>query len=162
VVATLERSLAGPTRPLGSPEIPQFYLPTTGESGIYRPCVYGSAHVQFADRRRKIDEARRVAFRLFLDSDTRTVDWDVAEPIDVLPEALLSDAPRVASYLPLPAGAMDVKVFTRWARQFDRWLARTQRLAIPALQTAPDSQASIGPKRGGVSVDLVALAWDLR
>jgi hypothetical protein len=114
--------------------------------------------VQFADRRRKIDETRRVSFRLSLESDTKTVDWDAAEPIDILPEALLSDAPRVASYLPLPAGAMDIKVFTRWARQFDRWLARTQRLAVPALQ----GEASIGPKRGGVSVDLVALAWDLR
>jgi hypothetical protein len=162
VVATLEHSLAGPSRPLGSPDIPQFHLPSASESGIYRPCLYGSAHVQFADRRRKIDETRRVSFRLALTSDTRTVDWENAEPIDVLPEALLSDAPRAASYLPLPAGAMDVKVFTRWARQFDRWLARTQRLAVPAQQPGMQGETSIGPKRGGVSVDLVALAWDLR
>ena len=160
MVATLEHSLAGPSRPLGSPEIPQFHLPTRSEKGVYAPWLYGSARIHFVDRKRKLDEIRRVAFRVPLRPETRTLEWEAAEAIDVLPEGLLSDAPAAAPYLPLPAGAMDTKVFTRWAKKLDRWLARTQRLEVPV---AADGQAAppLGPKRGGVSVDLVAVVWDL-
>jgi hypothetical protein len=152
--------LAGPSRPLGSPEIPQFHQPTSAVSGVYTPYLYGAAKVHFADRKRKLDEIRRVAFRVPLEPDTKTVDWEQAEPIEVLPEQLLTAAPTAAAYLPLPSGAMEMKVFTRWAKKLDRWLARTQRLPVtPATDGEP---ASIGPKRGGVSVDLVAILWDLR
>jgi hypothetical protein len=160
VVATHETALAGPTRPLGSPDIPQFYLPSAGKRGVFAPHVYGAAMIRFGNRKRKIDEARRVTVMVRLEPSTRTLDWDAAVPIDVLPDALLKDPPAPAPYLPLPAGAMDPKVFTRWARQFDRWLARTQKLDVPPLPDTPDV-TSIGPKRGGVSVDLVAIVWTI-
>ena len=66
---------------------------------------------------------------------------------------------RRSNYLPLPAAAMKVQTFTRWAKAFDRWLARTQRLDLPA-KTDGDP-VSLGPKRGGVSVELVAIVWEL-
>jgi len=90
---------------------------------------------------------------------TKTVDWEEAEPVAILPDALLTDPPVAAPYLPLPAGAMDTQVFTRWARKFDRWLARTQRLAV--TPKAEGDPTTVGPKRGGVSVDLVAIVWHL-
>jgi hypothetical protein len=158
VVATHETALAGPTRPLGSPEIPQFYLPSAGKRGVFAPHVYGAALIRFGNRKRKIDEARRVAVMVRLEPSTRTLDWDAAVPVDVLPDALLKDPPVAAPYLPLPSGAMDLKVFTRWAKQFDRWLARTQKLDVPPQPDMPDV-TSIGPKRGGVSVDLLAIVW---
>lgn len=86
------------------------------------------------------------------------VDWEGARPTDVLPDGLLATAPAPGPYLPLPAGAMDPKVFARWAKRFDRWLARTQRLDVAPLPDTPEI-TSIGPKRGGVSVDLVAIVW---
>lgn len=150
-------ALAGPTRPLGSPEIPQYFLPPTVETGVYTPHVYGSARIQFKDKKRKLDETRQVAFMVPLDTTSRTVDWEAAVPVTA---ALQSDEPRQAPYLPLPAGAMDTKVFARWAKSFDRWLARTQRLEVEPKADAPDV-TSIGPKRGGVSVDLVAVVWVL-
>src|SRR5215216_959140 len=157
MVATLEKSLAGPTRPLGSPEIPQFHLGGDGEpSGVYVPWLYGAASIHFADRKRKLDETRRVAFRIQLAPDTRMVDWDAAAVLDVMPDALLKDAPREAPYLPLPAGAMELKTFTRWAKNFDRWLARTQRLSLEP-KTDGEAPGVLGPKRGGVSVELVAI-----
>jgi hypothetical protein len=55
---------------------------------------------------------------------------------------------------------MEVKTFTRWAKQFDRWLARTQRVDATTKQDPPET-VSIGPKRGGVSVELVAIVWEL-
>jgi len=160
VVATHDTALAGPTRPLGSPDIPQFYTPLSAKHGVYTPYLYGAAGIRFGDKKRKIDEARRVAFTLPLEPTTKAVDWDAAAPIDVDPAHLLKDPPIEAHYLPLPAGAMDLTVFARWAKSFDRWLARTQRLDVVPQPDMPDV-TFIGPKRGGVAVDLVAIVWRL-
>lgn len=152
--------MAGPTRPLGAPEIPQFHLPASGKEGVYAPRLYGTAHVQFADRRRRLEETRRVAFLLPLEAGMRTVDWDAAQPTTLKPGDLLAQPPVVANYLPLPSAAMTLKGFTRWAKYFDRWLARTQKVEATTRQDPPET-VSIGPKRGGVSVELVAIVWEL-
>ena len=155
--------LAGPTRPPGSPEIPQFHLPTLpagASSGVFSPRLYGAAKIHFSDGRRKLDETRRVAFLLPLEPDSRNVDWDLAQPTAAMPEDLLQNPPRKASYLPLPAASMEVKTLARWAKGFDRWLARTQRLVVPA-KTDGAEDVSLRPKRGGVSVELVGIAWEL-
>ena len=154
--------LTGPNRPLGSPEIPQFHLPSSGGKGVYAPRLYGAASIHFGDKRRRVDETRRVAFLLPLDAATKTVDWESAKPTALMPDQLVKDPPvrATATYQPLPAGSMELKAFTRWAKNFDRWLARTQRLEVaPKTDTAEAS--TIGPRRGGVSVELVAIVWEL-
>lgn len=124
---------------------------------MYIPHVYGAARIHFSDKKRKLDETKTVAFVVPLEVSTRTLDWEAARPVT---EALLKDEPRRANYQPLPAGAMDTKVFARWAKGFDRWLARTQRLDVAPRPETPEV-TSVGPKRGGVSVDLVAVVWVL-
>ena len=116
--------------------------------------------IRFGNKKRKIDEARHVSVILKLDPSIKTVEWESAVAIETSPDQLLKDAPTAGHYLPLPAGAMDPKVFARWAKAFDRWLARTQRLEVAPQADLPEV-TSIGPKRGGVSVDLVAIAWRL-
>jgi hypothetical protein len=157
--------LAGPTRPLGSPDIPQFHLPAPKLGGkvVYTPYLYGAATIQFADKRRGVDEERKVAFLLPLDPGAKTIDWDQAKPTTVSQEQLLPAHTATAEYQPLPAGAMQTKVFTRWAKQFDRWLARTQRVMLQSKAEPPEAPepVEIRPKRGGVSVNLVAIVWEL-
>lgn len=160
MAANKTTALAGPTRPLGSPEIPQFYLPTAAGAGVYTPRLYGAARIHFADRKRKIDETRQVTVVVPLEGIARTLDWDTAVATSAAPDQLMKQGIAGLSYLPLPAGAMDIKTFTRWAKAFDRWLARTQRLEVAPRADTPEVTA-IGPKRGGVTVELVAIAWDL-
>jgi len=152
--------LAGPTRPLGSPDIPQYYLPASGTKGVYAPRLYGAATIQFADRKRRLEDKRRVAFVVPLDPSARTVDWDGAQPTTLMPDGLLKDAPAAGTYLPLPSGAMQLQRFTRWAKNFDRWLARTQHAEVMTKQEPPEA-VLLGPKRGGVSVEIVAIVWEL-
>jgi hypothetical protein len=121
--------------------------------------VYGAARIHFADRKRGLDETRRVAVLAAISPTARTLDWDAARPSDVLPEQLLKDAPAKASYLPLPGAAMQVTTFTRWAKAFDRWVARTQRVELSTKQDPPET-VTVGPKRGGVSIELVAIVWE--
>jgi hypothetical protein len=162
VVEKTKVKLAGPTRPLGSPDIPQFHLPAQKSAGkaLYTPYLYGMASIQFADKRRGVDEERQVAFLLPLDPSAKTIDWDQAKATEVTQEQLLPAPAAAAEYLPLPAGAMQTKVFTRWAKQFDRWLARTQRVMLQS-KTDPPEPVEIRPKRGGVNVNLVAIVWEL-
>ena len=150
----------GPNRPLGSPEIPQFHLPGGSGKGVYAPRLYGAASIHFGDKRRRVDETRRVAFVLPLESASKTIDWESARPIATAPDQLVKDAPARANYQPLPPGSMEIKTFTRWAKAFDRWLARTQRLEV-APKTESADASTIGPRRGGVSVELVAIVWEL-
>ena len=148
-----------PSRPGGVPEIPQFHLPASGK-GAYTPRVYGAAKIQFADRKLGLEEARRVAFVASIHPTLKTLDWDGARPVDVMPEQLLKAPPVNAPYVPLPASATQINTFTRWAKAFDRWLARTQRVELVTKTDAAET-VTVGPKRGGVSVELVAIAWEL-
>ena len=150
----------GPNRPLGSPEIPQFHLPGGTGKGVYAPRLYCAASIHFGDKRRRVDETRRVAFVLPLEATTKTVDWDGSRAVSASPDQLLKEPTARANYLPLPAGSMELKTFTRWAKAFDRWLARTQKLEV-APKTDAAEASTIGPRRGGVSVELVAIVWEL-
>lgn len=151
----------GPERPTGSPDIPQLFLPSTSKKGTYSPKLYGAATVQFRDRKRKVDQPRFVAFTVPLLPATRTVDWEGAQPCTVKPAELLQSASVAgADYHSLPPAAMKLTSFTRWAKNFDRWLARTQRLDL-TTKSEPPEQVTLAPTRGGVSVELVAIVWEL-
>ncbi len=154
---------AGPTRPLGSPDIPQLYLPGPKTSGkvTYTPYLYGSAGIQFADKRRGVDEERKVQVLLPLEATTKTIDWEQAKTTEFSEEQLLKAAPQAGDYQPLPAAAAKTLTFTRWAKQFDRWLARTQRVTLMS-KTEPPEPAEVRPKRGGVNVNLVAIVWEAK
>jgi hypothetical protein len=136
------------------------FLPTSSKNGTYTPKLYAAAAVHFKERRRKVDQTRQVAFLVGFPTGVKTVDWDAAQPCLVMPAQLLKEAPVAAPYLPLPPNAMQVARFARWAKQFDRWLARTQRLEVTVTQD-PLEVWTMSPARGGVSVELVAIAWDL-
>jgi hypothetical protein len=122
--------------------------------------LYGAATVQFRDRKRKVDEPRFVAFTVPLAPTTRTVDWEGAQPCTAKPADLLKTAPVTADFESLPPAAMKLTSFTRWAKNFDRWLARTQRLEL-TTKSDPPEQVALAPIRGGVSVELVAIVWEL-
>ena len=122
--------LDGP-KPILATEIPQLYLPrAAGETGPYQPFLYGSAQLFFGDSKVAVDEARRVSVIVPLEAGARAVDWDRAEPIDAAPKDLLDQPPADAPYAPLPPFATNAAKFAKLARDFDRWLGRTQRLEL--------------------------------
>lgn len=118
-------------KPILATEIPQLYLPrAAGEGSPYQPFLYGSAQLFFGDSKVAVDEARRVSVIVPLEAGARAVDWDRAEPIDAAPKDLLDQPPADAPYAPLPPFATNAAKFAKLARDFDRWLGRTQRLEL--------------------------------
>lgn len=141
-------------------EIPKFYLPASAASGTYAPRLYGAADIRFGESKRRLDARRQLAFLVPLDASTKTVDWDAARPTTITVTQLLKEPPIDAEHQPLSPAATQVKTFTRWAKNFDRWLARTQRIELSTKQDPPEV-VTVGPKRGGVKVQLVAIVWEL-
>ena len=141
-------------------EIPNFYLPTTAAAGTYAPRLYGAADIRFGESKRRLDARRHLAFLLPLDASTKTVDWDTATATTITASELLKEPPVAAERQPLSAAATNIKTFTRWVKNFDRWLARTQRIQLSTKQE-PTELVTVGPKRGGVKVQLVAIVWEL-
>jgi len=118
-------------KPILATEIPQLYLPrAAGDTSAYQPHLYGSAQLFFGDSKFAVDEARRVSVIVPLEAGTRVVDWDRAQPIDAAPQDLLEQPPVDAPYAPLPSFATSVEKFAKLARDFDRWLGRTQRVEL--------------------------------
>ena len=123
-------SVKGGTRPMLPPEIPQFFAPGEGGSGVWIPSLYGAAEITFADAKRKVDEIRTVAVEVPLTGNTVVIDWDSGVPTDLEPQQLVTDASSGDGFAPIPAQAQQVKTFARWAKDLDRWLGRTQRLTL--------------------------------
>jgi hypothetical protein len=119
------------TRPLVPPEIPQYFVPASGQGdGVWVPHLYGAADVDFADARRGIDERRAVTVALALENAVAVVDWDQASACEVVPADLVTDPSHTGSFAPVPAQALQAKSFAKWSKDFDRWLSRTQRLEL--------------------------------
>ena len=118
-------------KPIIAAEIPQLYLPrAAGDARPYEPHVYGSAQLFFGDSKVAVDEARRVSVIVPLAAGARAVDWELAAAIDAAPQDLSADPPVDAGYAPLPSFATNAQKFSKLARDFDRWLGRTQRLEL--------------------------------
>ena len=168
--------LSSDPRPIIAAEIPQLFLPReAGDTGSYTPYLYGSAQLYFGDSKVAVDEARRVSVIVPLESGARTLDWDRAQPIDVAPQALASDPPADAGYAPLPPFATNAQRFSKLARDFDRWLGRTQRLelfrhaALKMTSRPGESERdflirvrdAVHEKRDGI-VDRLRRKWDAK
>ena len=123
--------LSSVARPIIGAEIPQLYLKrAAGDARPYEPYLYGSAQLFFGDSKVAVDEARRVSVIVPLDANARAVDWDRAVPADAAPQDLSAEPPVEAGYAPLPSFATNTAKFAKLARDFDRWLGRTQRLEL--------------------------------
>jgi Helicase HerA, central domain len=128
---TVDPSNPGPSRPLVPPEIPQFFMPATGQAeGTWVPHLYGAADVDFADAKRGIDERRAVTVAFPLDNVVPIVTWDRAAACEVPPGDLLAEPSAGGTFAAVPPQALQMKSFARWSKDFDRWVSRTQRLEL--------------------------------
>lgn len=173
---TTAPGLSADPRPILAADIPQLYLPrAAGDSGTYRPYLYGSAQLYFGDSKVAIDEARRVSVIVPLEPGARALDWDRAEPTDIAPQALAAEPPADAGYAPLPPFATNAQKFSKLARDFDRWLGRTQRLELfrhgalkmtsrpgePERDFLIRARDAVHEKRDGI-VDRLRRKWDAK
>jgi len=132
----------GQARPMLPPDVPQHFLPVTSATPpaaaiTYVPAFYGTATIQFADEKRKVDLSRTVAIVAPLRGGAIPVDWTAAEVVGLSPSEL-AIAPAVpdAGFADLPAAAARPKSYETWAKEFARWLYQNQAVTLLRSATA--------------------------
>ncbi|HON33655.1 MAG: DUF87 domain-containing protein [Thermovirgaceae bacterium] len=118
------------------------YLPApAGVEAEYAPFLGAFASVHFDDRKRSISETRNYAFAVEFDPGPLTVDWRNAFELKADPTRLAQGVPSPVMAEAPPAG-LDPKAYTRWGREFLKWLPQEARLAV---MTCPSLKETARP-----------------
>ena len=125
----------GSQRPILSPEIPQYFLPTVGAkpSGVsltYCPMILGAAQVRFADAKTRIDTTRDAVFFSPITNDPLPFNWDNSTEAKLKLDDLKSAPSETAQFADLAPAASNVKNYDIWQKDFADWLIRTQELEL--------------------------------
>ncbi|MBI5865839.1 MAG: ATP-binding protein [Planctomycetes bacterium] len=123
------------SRPILPPEIPQYFLPLSGQPAAgfrlhYQPMLLGSATIYYSDAKLGVDCEQRLTRLAGLAAGPVSVVWEEAESSELADEDLEHDPRDGATYAPLPTDAAKPKSFDAWKKAFVDALYRTERLNL--------------------------------
>ncbi|MDX2150614.1 MAG: hypothetical protein SFV54_07760 [Bryobacteraceae bacterium] len=113
------------------PEIQQFYLTAHGEGAfLYRPMLYGSAQVRYADTKTKVDRCDEVQCLVPLIDEAVAVHWEEAVETSVGPLELAKEPLSDGEYEPVPAAAAKPKSYAAWNKAFVNWIVEQKPIQL--------------------------------
>ncbi|RTZ66620.1 MAG: hypothetical protein DSZ29_02625 [Aquificaceae bacterium] len=124
--------------------IPQYFDLDLTEQHHYRANLVAKVSLHFFNQTRGIDEQEEHCFKLALNSDDRTLDWDHSEKDEL--EACLNDlvaqAPSTAKYAPIADFIASDKALKKATGSLKGWLYRNYRMNLyrsksPKLESTP-------------------------
>jgi len=126
-----------PTSQLPSlpPNIQDFFVPTRGNKTsdnklVYKPNLLGIAKVNFINAQSNITTSKTTTFITPITEGAISVDWELAEAIDI-PAADLEKVPQNnALFSDLPSTAIQASNYASWNRDFASWLYGNQILEL--------------------------------
>jgi hypothetical protein len=148
-VATPAAAVASATtsRPMLPPDVPQYFTGVVSAVRPLQPVVYGAADVRFTDSKLRIDVTRSVALTTTVSEGAVPVDWSAAERVELMPDALQSDAPDGASYAAVPGPATKARNYASWGKQFGSWLSANETLELVKSPSTGEVSAADEPER---------------
>lgn len=113
--------------PVLPPKLRQYFLPLTtspedGDTVVYYPKLIGAATVPYQSARYKINSERNIVCLTEFDDGPVGIDWSESEPAEVAVTDLDKKGRDGAEYAPLPALASKATSYTKWERNFKRWV----------------------------------------
>ena len=111
-------------------DVPQYFLSAQGEDIVYHPRLIGAGDLVFQSARYGVDEERVVLFTTEFEDAPVAIDWDAAEPLDIALDDLNAAGSDAAEFADLPEAAADPKAYTRWGREFKRWLRQNETVTL--------------------------------
>jgi len=132
-------------RPSLSSDIPQFFIPTrgnppSGNSLLYRPMVFGGAHVRFSDSKYGVDITRDVCLLTTITNEAVPVNWDTSLDAGIAPSDLEKAPADGASFEDVPPDAKKAKSFQAWNKNFVDYLYGNQKVEL--LKSATTGELS--------------------
>ncbi len=165
--ATPSAAVDASQRPILPPEIPEFFVPLrknvpAGATLVYRPAIFGTARVHFAQAKSNIDVWETLALSAFLGETLPPAPWDDAELKQVEEvEFDKTSATGECRFEQLPAELTRPKTFTTLASALKDHLYRTH--ALDLWKCAALKQTSqAGESEGDFRVRLSQAARELR
>jgi hypothetical protein len=128
----LERSAAKPMVP---PDIREYFLPfDQNKQGItnlsYYPVVVGAAQVCFSDTKNNANITKEQVFVAPVGDNPIPINWDEAKEVNMNISDLRNTPTQDLPYSAVPSAALRAKNYTAWTKEFENWLARTQKIKL--------------------------------
>jgi hypothetical protein len=123
-------------RPVLPSDIPQYFIPITGERPtgqnppVFKPMILGAAQIHFANVKARIDFMKDVVFITPVNNNPVPVTWDQAKEANVNISNLKTVPIEGAQYSELSPAASNVRNYGLWQRDFTGWLANTQKVEL--------------------------------
>jgi len=122
-------------KPMLPPDVKEYFLPydrTKQETGsqTLRPAIFGAAQVCFSDTKAKVSIAKEKMFLAPISDGPIAVNWADSEEVTIKLSDLKSVPPGDVAYANIPSAALNAKNYTSWAKEFEDWLSRTQKLEL--------------------------------
>ena len=125
---------AAPTAasPVMPPGIDVYYLPASGAGqGLeYFPALAGWMDVHYSSTRYKVSASHKLALAAMLEEGPVVLDWDMAEEITLDPADLETEPLTGPRFADLPAVAKNAKKYTKWNKDFLRWVRQNRPMII--------------------------------
>jgi Helicase HerA, central domain len=119
------------SRPLLPPQVKQYFVPTTAESGvIYYPMVIGAAQARYSSPKYKIDTAKTLRLLAEIGDGPVPIKWDDATTVELELDALETEPTAPGEFADLPSPGTDAKNYDKWQKEFSKWVAQTQSLVL--------------------------------
>ena len=116
--------------PTLDPDIQQFYMPAAGEGIQYFPRLAAAADLIYSNARYNVSDERERLYTVEVDDGPVAADWDAAELLERSVSELGTTAEPEASYADCPAELTRSKNFTRWQREFKRWVRQNEVITL--------------------------------
>lgn len=123
------------SKPMIPPDVREYFLPYDRakqkiSTPMYRPMIVGAAQMCFSEPKAKVVVAKEQMFLVPVTDDPIPVDWDMAEEAKAKVSDLKSTPTGDFAYANLPSAALKAKNYSIWAKEFENWLFRTQKIQL--------------------------------
>jgi len=118
--------------PVMPPGIDAYYLPASGAGqGLeYFPALAGWVDVHYSSTTYKVSATDKLALAVALEEGPVVLDWDMAEELSLDPADLETEPLTGPRFADLPAVAKNTKKYTKWNKDFLRWIRQNQPIRI--------------------------------
>jgi len=130
--ATLARNIA---RPMIPPDVREYFMPLDlsapkTDDTAYRPMIVGAAQVCFSNPKAKVDIVKEQVFLTPVSDSPIPVNWNDSKEVNVKVTDLKNVPSGDFAYSDLPSAVLKAKNYASWAKDFEDWLSRTQKLEL--------------------------------
>jgi hypothetical protein len=135
-IAAAAKAVSKPKRkskdsaPALPPAVEQYFVKGHAEEIVYHPRLVGAGDIVFTSARYNIEDERSVLHTVEFEDGPVEIDWDNSEALDVSVDNLLDEGAEGASYADCPAAASIAKSYTRWGKDYKRWLRQNENITI--------------------------------